>query len=267
MVPASPYIVMIVAAFLFTLIIPLVKRYPVHISYHILIINAVTVAIVIVLNNIHTSPFSIKNIDDFVKDRARIVVGGLFTLYTVFILYGYSHVPMNVALPIFMTTPFVILFGSRYINGTVYTRTQFTLTLLCLVGVIMVTYGHIPYRISSYTGIFSLVLASLGYGLAYVFLKQNDMNTTISNPVLEKMHKQILDLSLIPMIFTILYIIVKQPSRPSLQTIGILIVAYILLSYVAQMGYLYAFNNIPIGNFGIMLNVEIIAALLLGVLT
>ena len=263
MAPVTPYLAMISASVLFTLIIPLVKRYPVHIAYHILSINAVAVGIALVANK----QSKISPIEALIQDPNRILVGVLFTLYTFCIIYGYSHVPMTVALPIFMTAPLVILFGSRYINGTVYTRKQFTLTLLCLIGVIMITYVHIPDPIAQYKGVVALVLASLGYGLAYVFLKKNAMNTTVSKSPMERMHNQLLDITLVPMLCTIVYILVKQPPGPSVQTIGILIVAYIMLSYAAQMGYLYAFNNIPIGNFGIMLNVEIIAALLLGVLT
>jgi drug/metabolite transporter (DMT)-like permease len=282
MTVSLPYLALILGSTLFATITIVLKFFSISIAYHIVGISSFSAIIAMYIletaRKKHCkdgTPYQFK-IQSLFHNPNRFIVGLMYVIYSATVYYGFRKTPASVGIPVYMTYPILILLFSHLINKSPLNRLQLISVLVSFTGVILVAYSHLDKDTDYMKGVIALMCSAVAYALVYVimqykpgriFLKTAATSAHVSErdgTLWERMHMQLYNTNTLPFIAAILYIVIRKPTPPTIGTATILFPIYILIGYVSQICYLYAYNRIPITTYGVLDNTAVIVALLIG---
>lgn len=284
---------------MFSLIPVILKKFNIPLQYIITLgLLAVFIPSIIIFKSYKSKKYKLK---DLFK-KQKIIIGILNTIYIHCLYIGFKILPVSIAIPIFMLSPIIMSFFDRFINKNDLNIGQLLFLIISFIGIILVVFSKSKKSINNKNyGIILMICSAILYSYIFTILKDNKnekqkpISTPTPTPIQNSNHigfdfyeinYQLLTLNIIPTIISlfisIVIFIVFNTNKKILPTflqytcslssykcinplhILFLFIAFFILSYLGNILYLYAYNNLSIATYGIIENMEVIASLIIG---
>ena len=253
--------------------------------------------VVMYYNSIHqnqnkNNTSSQYNFTSLFTNTNNLIVGVLMTLFFLTAYNGYKSLPVSLSVPIFMLAPITILLFSNIINKTSVNSGQILSAIVSFAGVVCVCYSKQNTSNTNFTfGIVSMLIGVISYALSYTLQKYSPERTFLklasrdeykmddTKSMVEKVHINLLNIFTIPFIcISVIMCVMMFMSPKQLQWLPkpyqgttiyptellILFGIFFIINYGHNVAFFYAFDNIPLANYGVLENNNVIFSLLIG---
>ena len=275
-----PYIAEPIGCFMFASLPVILKKLDVPLQYKITLgILAVFVPSLIVVN-FYSNKYNIKfRLAELFEDKKRLFVGFLYTLYVYFQYAGFNILPVSMSIPIFMSGPIIMTILDRIINKTPLNIAQIMSFVVSFIGILLVVISKVKIN-KNLIAIGSLLVfsATLSYAMALLTLKQV-IPPEVEKYTFDMVNYELLITSSVSLIIssvisaTLLFFnTFNQKLLPSafhhkalnIKHMLYVFISIFIISYIGNVFYYLSYSTLPLSTYGILENIEVIAALIIG---
>ena len=275
-----PYIAEPIGCFMFATLPVILKKFDVPLPYKITLgILAVFVPSLLVVNY-YSEKYKIKfSLAELFEDKKRLFAGFLYTLYIYFQYAGFNILPVSMSIPIFMSGPIIMTILDRIINKTPLNIAQIMAFCISFIGILLVVISKVKISKNLIAiGSFLVFSATISYALALLTLKQV-IPPEVKKYTFDMVNYELLITSFLSLIISSLisgillfFNIFNQNLLPSvlrhkalnLKHMLYVFISIFIISYIGNVFYYYSYSTLPLSTYGILENIEVIAALIIG---
>ena len=275
------YLTMIIGSFMYISETVILKKFK-----HISLVNKLFIICLSAMIPSLLVTYKYKNFDfmSLFTNKNRLLVGLLMTIFFISAYNGYKILPTSYSVPLFMTTPLLMMIFDGIIENSKLNIKQLLCGLFSFIGVLIVSFEKVNIDKSLLkTGIISMIVGIVTYSLAYTLQKYTPERTFLKGdsekedrdkkkPIIERVHLNLLNIFTLPFIVVSLLSLVDKkyfPSTyrgktPTMKEFITLILVFLLLNYGHNVAFFYSYNNLPINIYGALENTNVIASLIIG---
>jgi len=275
-----PYLAEPFGCFMFASLPVVLKKFDVPLPYKITLgILAVFVPSLLVVSY-YSNKYNLKfRLAELFEDKKRLLAGFLYTAYVYFQYAGFNILPVSMSIPIFMSGPIIMTILDRIINKTPLNIAQLMAFVISFIGIFLVVSSKVKIS-KKLIAVGSLLVfsATVSYAFALLILKQV-IPPEVKKYTLDMVNYELLITSFISLIIStlisvilLLFNLFNQKLLPSVlhhKALNIKHMVYVfisifIISYIGNVFYYYSYSTLPLSTYGILENIEVIAALIIG---